>query len=61
MLHSSQAARQTAEGIATVKLAAQDIASSRDAREAGTKAFTLWRNAEKGAAVLAIARILVRH
>jgi hypothetical protein len=55
-----QAAKQTAEGIANVRLAAQDIANSRDAREAGAKAFTLWKHAESGTAVLAIARILVR-
>lgn len=54
-----QAAKQTAENIAHAKLAVRDVASSRDAREAGAKVWTLWRNAEGGAFVLAVARILV--
>ncbi|KAK9901596.1 hypothetical protein WJX75_003946 [Coccomyxa subellipsoidea] len=54
-----KAAKQTAENIAHAKLAVRDVASSRDAREAGAKVWTLWRNAEGGAFVLAVARILV--
>ncbi|BDA42266.1 probable surfeit locus protein 4 homolog at C-terminar half [Coccomyxa sp. Obi] len=54
-----QAAKQTAQNYAHAKLAIQDVASSRDAREAGAKVWTIWKNAEGGSIVLAIARLLV--
>lgn len=54
-----QAAKQTAQNYAHAKLAVQDVASSRDAREAGAKVWTIWKNAEGGSIVLAIARFLV--
>ena len=47
------------QNIAHAKTAVHDVASSRDAREAGAKVWTLWKNAEGGAFVLAMARFLV--
>ena len=54
-----QAARATSENLDKAKLAAHDVASSRNAHEAGSKVWTLWRHAERGSFVTALARMLV--
>ena len=58
--HMMQAARATSENLDKAKVAAHDIASSRNAREASSKMWTLWRHAERGSFMTALARMLVR-
>ena len=54
-----QAARATSENLDKAKLAAHDVASSKNAHEAGSKVWMLWRHAERGCFVTALARMLV--
>ncbi|CAK0770665.1 hypothetical protein CVIRNUC_003790 [Coccomyxa viridis] len=54
-----KAARATSENLDKAKLAAHDVASSKNAHEAGSKVWTLWRHAERGSSVTALARMLV--
>ena len=55
-----QASKSTADNLAHAKMAAQDLAASRNATEAGAKVLTLWRSAETAPLVVALARFLVR-
>ena len=57
---AAQAAASTAGGFSSARVAAQDVASSRNAREAGAKVWTLWRSAEGTPVVTTLARLLVR-
>ena len=54
-----QAARATSQNLDQAKLAACDIASSRNAHEASSKVWTLWQRVEKGTIVTSLARMLV--
>ena len=54
-----QAARATSENLDKAKLAAHDIASSRNAHEASSKVWTLWRHVERGSFMTSLARMLV--
>ena len=58
-----QAARATSENLDKAKLAAHDITSSRNAHEASSKVWTLWRHVERGSFMTSLARMLVivRH
>ena len=59
-LYSVPASKSTADNLAHAKVAAQDIAASRNATEAGAKVLTLWKSAERAPLVIALARFLVR-
>jgi len=58
--HIMQAARATSENLDKAKVAVHDIASSRNAHEASSRMWTLWRHAERGTFMTALGRMLVR-
>lgn len=58
--HIMQAARATSENLDKAKVAVHDVASSRNAHEASSRMWTLWRHAERGTFMTALGRMLVR-